>query len=344
MTVVLVASPLDAALAERITRADARIELLCDPAVVPASRWMGDITGEWAPDPERWAELLARAEVLYGIPGASGQGLVDAIRGGPQLRWIQARNAGAGQQVAEALALDRSALERVPVCSMSGVHAVPLAEFTLMGLLAFAKRLPRMQRDKARRFWPPGEQPSGELRGQTLLIVGVGAIGAEIARLAQAFGMRVLAVKRDTSEPVAYVDELHPLERLGALVGRADAVACALPGTEATSGLLGADVFAAVKPGAVLVNVGRGTVVDEDALVAALQDGRLAGAALDVFAQEPLPPESPLWELENVIVSPHDTARVPAEETRQADLFSDNLRRDLMGEELRNRIDLELLY
>ena len=343
MTAVLIASPLDDELARRIAREDG-VELLYDPAVVPASRYMGDIAGDFAPDPARWAELLGRAEVLFGIPSSSPQGLVDALRGGRALRWVQARNAGAGEQVARALELDRSAVERVMVTTASGVHAGPLAEFALMGLLTFAKRLPRMQRDKARRYYPPQEQPSGELRGQTLLVVGAGAIGTEIARLAKAFGMRVLAVKRDVSEAVEHVDELHPIERLHELAGQADALACVLPGTDATRGLIDRGVFAAVRPGAVFVNVGRGTAVDEAALVDALRDGTLAGAALDVFEQEPLPPESPLWELENVIISPHDTARVPGEVARQVELFCDNLRRYLAGEELRNRVDLELLY
>lgn len=344
MTAVLIASPLGEESAERIARQDDRIELLYDPAIVPAARFMGDIAGRFAPDPARWRELLERAEVIFGIPGSSPQGLIDAIRGGPRLKWVQARNAGAGQQVAQALEIDRAALERVAVTTASGVHAVPLAEFTLLGLLAFAKRLPRLQRDKVRRHWPGYEQPSGELLGQTMLIVGAGAIGAEIARLAKAFGMEVLAIKRNLSEPVAHVDELHPVEALHELAGRADALVCVLPGTAATRGLLDAGVFAAVKPGAVFVNVGRGSVVDEQALAGALRDGRLAGAALDVFEHEPLPPESPLWDLDNVILSPHDTARVPAEEERQLELFCDNLRRYLDGEALRNRIDLELLY
>lgn len=341
---MLVASPLGEALADRIERADEGIELLYDPAVVPVARFTGDIAGDFAPDPARWAELLGRAEVLFGIPGSSAEALVDAIRGGPRLRWVQARNAGAGQQVAQALGLDRTALERVAVTTASGVHAGPLAEFALFGLLAFAKRLPTLQRDKGRRHWPDREQLSGELRGQTLLVVGVGAIGVEVARLAKAFGMRVLGVKRDVSEPVEHLDELHRIEALHELAGRADAVVCGLPGTEATRGLLDAGLFAALKPGAVFVNVGRGTVVDEHALVDALRDGTLAGAALDVFEHEPLPPESPLWELENVIVSPHNTARVPAEVERQVELFCDNLRRYRTGEELRNRVDLELLY
>lgn len=344
MTVVLIGSPLEQALADRIEAVDERIELLYDLRVVPSARYMGDIAGSFEPDPERWAELLGRAEVLFGIPGNSPQALVDAIGSGPELRWVQARNAGAGQLVGQAMEIDRSAVERVRICTASGTHAGPLAEFAFLGLLAFTKELARMQRDKARRYWPPNEQPNGELRRKTLLIVGAGAIGVEIARLAKAFGMTVLATKRDVSEPVEHVDELRPIDELPALAGRADAVVVVLPGTDATRGLIDASFFAALKPGAIFVNVGRGTAVDEAALVDALRDGTLRGAALDVFEEEPLPPESPLWGLENVLLSPHDAARVPAEDERQVDLFCDNLRRDLAGEPLRNVVDLELLY
>ena len=344
MTVVVIDSPLERALTERIASVDERIEVLYDPKVVPAARFMGDIEGDFAPEPQRWAELLSRSEVLFGIPGSSPQALVDAIADGPRLRWVQARNAGAGQLVSKALHLDRAAVERVRVCTASGTHAGPLAEFTILGLLAFTKELARMQRDKARRYWPPNEQPNGELRGKTLLVVGAGAIGVEIARLAKAFGMTVLGTKRDISEAVDHVDELRPIDELPALAARADAAVCVLPGTDATRGLLDASFFAALKPGAIFVNVGRGTAVDETAMIDALRDGRLRGAALDVFEQEPLPPESPLWELDNVLLSPHDTARVAAEDERQVELFCDNLRRDLAGEPLRNVVDLELLY
>ena len=339
---VLIASPLEQELADRIRAVDARVELDFDPATLPTSRFMGDIAGD--PDYRPAAASLERAEVLFGIPGGSAEGLLDAAHNGPRLRWIQARNAGTGQQVAQAAAIDRAAVERVVVTTASGVHAIPLAEFAMLGLLAFTKRLPRMLRDKERRYWPPAEQPSGELRGQTLLIVGAGSIGAEVARMAAALGMRVLGVKRDPSEPVEHIEELHPIDALGGLVGRADAVVAALPGTTATDGLFDAAILGAFKPGAVFVNVGRGTVVDEAALVQRLRDGTIAGAALDVFEQEPLPSDSPLWELDNVIVSPHDTARVPAEVGRQVDVFCENLRAYLDGEPLRNRVDLELLY
>ena len=190
----------------------------------------------------------------------------------------------------------------------------------------------------------PASSPVGELRDQTLLLVGVGAIGTETARLASAFGMHVIAVKRSLEGGVPHVDELHPVSELRSLVARADGIVITLPATDATRGLLDADTLAAVKPGAVLVNVGRGAVVDEAALAERLQDGTLAGAALDVFAEEPLPEDSPLWGLENVIVSPHNVALVEAEEPRIVDLFIDNLRRRRAGQPLRNALDPEVLY
>jgi phosphoglycerate dehydrogenase-like enzyme len=257
---------------------------------------------------------------------------------------MQARNAGGGEQLGAALQVaEPGELDGLVVTTASGVHAGPLAEFAILGMLAFAKDLPTLQRDQRERRW--GEQrPVGELRGQTLLLVGVGEIGTETARLASAFGMHVLAVKRTLEGAVPHVDELHPVSELRALVGRADAIVVTLPATDATRGLLDAETLAAVKPGAVLVNVGRGAVIDEEALAERLQDGTLGGAALDVFAEEPLPADSPLWGLENVIVTPHSIALVEAEEERIVELFADNLRRRLAGAPLRNALDPEVLY
>jgi phosphoglycerate dehydrogenase-like enzyme len=343
---VVIASPLGPELARRIEEVDPRVELTYLPDLLPRARWIGDDVGEGAvalEDP-RWEEALRRAEVLFGIPGGTPEGLVDAVRRAPNLSWVQARNAGAGQQLGGALRLAPDALRDVAVTTSSGVHAGPLAEWALFGLLAFAKDVPTLIADQRERRWPPGQQPVGELRGRTLLIVGLGAIGTETARLAQAFGMHVLAVKRDSSGSAPHVDELHSADDLPTLVTRADGIVVTLPLTDATRGLLDADTLAAVKPGAVLVNVGRGAVIDETALAERLQDGTLAGAALDVFTEEPLPPDSPLWGLENVIVSPHNAALVEAEEARVVDLFCDNLRRRLEGEPLRNELDREVLY
>jgi phosphoglycerate dehydrogenase-like enzyme len=336
-------------LAQRIADADPRVNLIFEPDLLPPPRWQGDIAGDpgFRRDPEgerRWQELLGRAEVMFGLPGGSADGLVEAVRAGKRLRWVQGRNAGAGEQLAQAAEQARAELKRVIVTTASGVHGGPLAEFALLGLLAFAKRLPKRLADQRAHRWPDAQEPVGELRDRTLLIVGLGAIGSETARLAKAFGMKVLAVKRDASGRHEHVDELHPAEKLRELIGRADAIVVTLPMTEATRGLIDAGTLAAAKPGAVFVNVGRGGVVDEAALAERLRDGTLGGALLDVFEEEPLPADSPLWDLDNVIVSPHASALVAAEEERVVDLFCDNLRRFLDGEPLRNQLDLEVLY
>jgi phosphoglycerate dehydrogenase-like enzyme len=343
---VVIVTPMIREDAERIAASDERIALTYLPELLPTRRWNGDTKGEGGVplDDPRWAHALEHAEVAFGIPGNSGEGLVDLVRRAPRLEWVQARNAGAGEQLRAGLAIDAETAGRVTVTTASGAHAGPLAEFAILGLLAFAKDLPQHQRWQRERHWPDGQTPVGELRGRTLLLVGVGAIGTETARLASAFGMRVLAVKRTLDDVVPHVDELHPVSDLRTLVGRADAIVVTLPGTEATRGLLDADTLAAVKPGAVLVNVGRGAVLDEAALAQRLQDGTLKGAALDVFTEEPLPQDSPLWGLENVILTPHDIALTDNEEPRIVDLFIDNLRRRLDGRPLRNALDPEVLY
>ena len=346
---VLIASPLEEELASRVAALDPAVELLYEPDLLPAARWVGDVSGEASFQRDeaqqgRFEKLLARAEVLYGVPGKSGEGLAEALRHGPGIRWVQGRNAGAGEQVAAAARLAPTEVERVVVTTAAGVHAGPLAEFCLLGLLAFVKELPRLERDQAERRWPEHERPGRELRGGTLLLLGLGGVGREIARLAQGFGMRVIGVRRDPSHEVPGVDELHAPDDLPALARRADHLAVTLPLTDATRHLVDAAVLDALPSDAVVVNVGRGAVVDEQALIERLSDGSLAGAALDVFEREPLPRDSQLWALSNVILSPHDTALVPAEPKRVMDLFLDNLRRYLDGEPLRNRVTLDGFY
>jgi phosphoglycerate dehydrogenase-like enzyme len=254
---------------------------------------------------------------------------------------VPAPAAGAGQQVRRA-ELTADELERVAISSASGVHAVPLAEWSIFGLLAFAKGLPRLRRDAAERRWD--HYPTMELRGQTLLVVGAGAIGLEVARLASAFGMRVVGVRRKTDEELPHIDSVHPPEQLRELVGDAHAIVVTLPLTDETRGLIDRDTIGRMRDGAIFVNVGRGRVVDEEALIDALRSGKLAGAALDVTAKEPLPAESPLWELENVIISPHTAALSWHENERIVDLFAENLRRYLRGDELLSRVDTSVFY
>lgn len=343
---VTIAGPLEAELVEPIRAVDPRVEVAYDPDLLPPMRYPCDHGGvegfRRSPDDERrWREMLGVAEVLLGLPGDSPEGLAEAVRANPGLRWVQATAAGAGEQVSAAELTDEE-LARVIVTSAAGIHAGPLAEFALLGLLAFAKDLPRIVADQRAHRW--GHEPVAELSGRTLLIIGLGQIGAEVARLAAALRMRVIGLNRSGGGDYPHVDELARIEALGDWLPEADAIVISLPLTSQTRGLLDAGAIARIKPGATLVNVGRGGVLDEPALIDALREKRLAGAALDVFATEPLPTDSPLWDLPNVLITPHTAALSVRENERIVSLFVENLRRYLHGEELLNRVDPQLLY
>jgi phosphoglycerate dehydrogenase-like enzyme len=247
----------------------------------------------------------------------------------------------------------------IPLTTTSGVHAATIAEYALTTMLALAHRVPRMVEWKARGGWPPDEQrwplfvPT-EVRGATLGIVGYGSIGRELARLAKsAFAMTVLACKRNpterrddgyalpgTGDPEGVLPDawLGP-EELPQLLRRADVVVLCAPLTAQTRGLIGAAELEVMKPTAYLVNVGRGASVDEAALARALAERRIAGAVVDVFAQEPPAPGHPLYAVEGAIVSPHVSGFLPSYDDRCADLFADNLRRYLGGQPLLNLVD-----
>jgi phosphoglycerate dehydrogenase-like enzyme len=347
-TQVLIASPLEAELAARIQAADPRAEVHYPPDLLPPARYPGDHRGDPAfrrdPGAEaRWRALLDRAEVLFGIPGDSVEGLAEVVTGLPGLRWVHATSAGAGE-VVRAAGLPAEALERVAVTTSSGVHAVPLAEFAIFGLLAIAKELPRFVADQRARAWPEVRRPLRELAGQTLFLVGLGEIGREAARLGKALGMRTVGFRRTEAPPPAHVDEVHGPGRLAELAGRADAMVASLPLTDQTAGLIDRATIERLPASCIFVNVGRGAVVDEPALVEALTAGRIAGAALDVFATEPLPPDSPLWSMPNVLVTPHAAALSARENERITELFRDNLRRYLDGRPLRNLVEPGVYY
>ena len=334
MVPVVIATPLEPELVERLRAVDERLDVRFEPDLLPPPRYPCDHIGppEWRRTEEqqrRVTELVAGAEVLFGFPREDPEQIAWAVRTAPNLRFVQGVYAGAGQQLAEA-GLTAEEIERIQWTSSSGVHATPLAEWSIFGILAFAKGLPAIQRDQRARAWRE-HFPVPELRGTTVLVVGLGAIGREVARLAEAFGMSVLTVRRSEGD----LDELLP---------RADSIVVTLPLTDETRGLITRERIASMRPGATFVNVGRGAVVDEEALVDALRSGHLRGAALDVFAEEPLPPESPLWELDNVILSPHTAALSIHENERIVELFAENLRRYLAGEELVSRIRTSVFY
>jgi phosphoglycerate dehydrogenase-like enzyme len=330
---VVIATPLEPELVDRLRAVDEHLDVVFEPELLPPPRWASDHVGdpsfERTPEQERrFSELIASAEIVYGFPREDPAQIPWLVRTATKLRFVQATFAGAGQQLAAA-GLAREDVERIAWASSAGVHATPLGEWALFGILALTKGLPRLDADKRERHW--AHYPVDEVRGTTVLVVGLGEIGREVARLAEAFGMRVLSTRRNEGE----LDELLP---------RADSVVITLPLTTETRGLIDRRRIGLLKPGAILVNIGRGPVLDEDSLIDALRSGRLRGAALDVFATEPLPPDSPLWELDNVILSPHTAAQSIRENERIVELFADNLRRYLAGEELRSRIRTDLFY
>ena len=288
----------------------------------------------------RWRALLARAEILFDFDHSNFQDLPDLA---PNVRWVQCTSAGIGQAVRR-YGYD-TRMPRAIFTTASGVHAAPLAEFCIMAMLMHNKGAARMFRAQQRSDW---ERYAGtDLRGRTLAIVGVGRIGGELARLAQAFGMTVIGVKRSVAgaNPVVlHLDQLYPPAELRTVLRRAEYLVLVAPHTDETDQLIGAAELALLPRGAFFINIGRGATVDEPALVEALQSGHLGGAALDVFAEEPLPPDSPLWSIPSVLVSPHSGSTTDRENARITELFCDNLRRYLAGEPLLNVLDIERLY
>jgi phosphoglycerate dehydrogenase-like enzyme len=285
--------------------------------------------------------MLDSADALYGIPDVDPAALKRTADANPDLRWVHTMAAGGGGQV-KAAGLDPAQLQRIVFSTSAGVHGGPLAEFAVFGVLAGAKDLSRLLAQQRDHTWS-GRWQMRQVAEMTVLVVGLGGIGAEVARRLSGLGATVVGTSRH-HRPVDHVDRLIRTDQIAATVPDVDAIVLTLPGTAATERLIGAAVLAAVKPGTILVNVGRGTVVDEDALLAALRDGRIGFAALDVFAAEPLPADSPLWDEPNVLVSPHTAALNAAEDRLIAELFAANASRLLNGEQLRNVVDTVDFY
>jgi phosphoglycerate dehydrogenase-like enzyme len=274
----------------------------------------------------------------------------DILTLAPRLRWVQLHSAGADHLLDHALMSSD-----VSITSASGIHATPIAEYVFASILAYRWRIPHMTHCQRAGEWPSGRwslYARPELRCSTLGIVGYGSIGREVGRLGQAFGMRVVALRRSpgradagytprgTGDPKGAVpDRMYAPEELGEMLAQCDYVVIALPMTPETRHLIGAAELRAMKSSAYLVNIARGPIVDEEALTHALREGWIGGAGLDVFEQEPLPSDSPLWGLENVLISPHVAGFSPRYDERAAALFGQNLARYLSGERLLNLVD-----
>lgn len=334
MREVLVASWLEPELVEAIARVpDVRVAYT--PELLPVPRYTADHNGTppqlTADRLLAWQGMLARAEICFDVDWWKPANLP---RTAPALRWVQMTSAGIGQF----LTSTGLAGSGIVFTTAAGTHAVPLAEFALTGVLHLVKGIPRLARWQHEHHW--ARYTTGQLRGRRALVVGLGGIGQEVARVFDALGVTVTGVARPGREqPVLGVAHVVGPDGIDAAVPDADIVVLACPLTDQTRGLLSAARMAALPAGAIVVNVARGPVLDEAALVAGLTDGRLGGAVLDVFAAEPLPADSPLWDLVNVLVSPHSASTVEAENARLIELFCDNLRRDADGRPLRNVFD-----
>ncbi len=334
MAKILVTAPFPSALMEKIQAVSSEIEV--EQIDLSKSRW-----------PE---EKVTDAEIYYAI------GDIPRPEQAPNLRWVQVHWAG----------IDH--LREYPIWSTdikitnaSGIHAPNMAQYVMAQILAWANRIPRWLYYQERAEWPKGRWDKfvpDELRNRTLGILGYGSLGREIARLAKGFGLTILATKRDarhiqddgylipgTGDPSGTMaDRIYPTEATRSMITKCDYVVITLPLTDLTRHMVDEALMRQMKQGCFLINVGRGAIIKEEDLVKALKKGWIAGAGLDVFEKEPLPVESPLWKLDNVILSPHVSGFTPHYDDRATDLFAENLRRYFSGERLLNLVNREAGY
>lgn len=311
-------------------------DTLTDAQVAQVQAAAPDMRVELLHSPDALREVLPDVEILAG--GAPSEMIVQA----PSLRWYQQWSAGSDWLLKYPQARSMPFL----LTTASGVHAIPISEHIFAFLLSLGRHFHHAARLQAKKAWREGYAASDmfELEGKTMLILGVGAIGARTAQLAEAFGMRVIGVRNNASKSVPHVARMVSVDALDAVLPEADVVVSTVPLTEDTRHMLGRAQFERMKETAFFINIGRGKTVDEAALIQALTSGQIAAAGLDVFEDEPLAKESPLWEMDNVIITPHVSGMTPQYNARALDIFLENLRRFQQGETLKNLVDKERAY
>jgi phosphoglycerate dehydrogenase-like enzyme len=281
---------------------------------------------------------MADAQVLlrWWMPATTLRRILAAA---PQLRWLHTPSAGV-----DGLLIPEVTERKVVLTNSAGAHAIPIAEFVLLCMLGHAKRAKDLAAMTPEHAWEQGRMIQlDELYQKTLVILGLGHIGQEIARRAAGFGMRVLGSRRRPA-PLNGVEKVVGEDAWRTLLPEADYLVIATPLTSATRGMLDTAALAQLRPSAYLINIARGEIIDTAALIAALEQNRLAGAALDVVPEEPLPPEHPLWRTPNVSITPHISASSPRTSERAVAIFLENVRRDLAGLPFVNLVDQQAGY
>ncbi len=333
----------------------ARVVLISAPIeqdwVERLKRVSPDLTIEHQPSLSSQDPLWQEVEIIYGFPWK-----LPKLEQAPNLRWIQLYSAGADRIVDNPLFQTD-----IMITTASGVHAINIAEYVFTMTLAWYRKVPQLLVWKRGREWGKDKESVDtsieELHGKTIGIVGYGSIGRQIARLAQAYGMRILAMQRgdnhtdtgyqfpNVGDPEGTLPECYyTFDQLHDMLKECDVVVAAVPLTPETKAMFNAAAFQVMKDSAFFVNIARGDVCDEAALISALEQKQIVGAALDVFQQEPLPSTSPLWDLPNALMSPHDSGVTPHYNERAATIFEENLRRYVAGQLLYNVVDRKRGY
>ena len=326
---VVITTPLEEKILREIKAIDGRIRVDQVSSWVLAER-KGDLSHKDDLD-----LILGQAEVLYGWIHHFPKQLLERA---PSLKWIQTMSAGID------LMPEDIRESGIRIVNASGLHGTPMGEMVLEMMLMFAKDAPACFQMKQTRQWKRFRPAL--LKGQTVGILGLGAVGREIARLCKAFGMTVIGIRRSgqAEQPLPDVDRVFPREQLLQLLAESDYVVLALPLTKETRNLIGEKELRGMKPTAFLINIARGAILDEGALIRALEEKWIAGAGLDVFVKEPLPPESKFYDLPNVIFSPHISGDLPDYESCATGIFRENLRRYLYGEPFLHEVDQKKGY
>ncbi len=345
---IFISTPLEPEHVEKIRQVDTeKLNVICDPALWPPTRYVSDHKGpadfKRAPHLEaRWKSHLTEAEILFDFPPNSldGTGGMDYA---PNVKWIQTTSSGVGRRVHDLGLVDSD----IMITTAGGVHKGPLAEFVMMGILNHVKRLSFLKIEQQKHHWE--RYCADDLAGKTLAIIGMGRVGRHVAKIAKAFDMRVIGTDimwKPGDEERLGLDNFFTLDQLHDLLKEADALTICVPDTPQTTNMIDKEAVNILKEGMCLVNIGRGRVIDEEAMIEALKSGKIGTAYLDVFQEEPLPESSPLWDMPNVLVSPHSASTVASENGKITDIFCHNLRCYLDGRysEMMNILDKKMLF